>query len=393
LSKYRIGEILQLIVDKITRMLTSVKNDLIGYAKEIGLDLIGIAAPDPFDRFLGELASREHHYRERYAYRIKRWQEMAEPRRIMPDAKSLVVMGFYYKTEDTMVPPHSGRMARIVAYGHLGIIQRARLMRSFLKKWGYKAVIGAHRKEAAVRAGLGSIGKNNLVINSRYGSWVAYQTIITNAEMEPDKAAEEDICGDCSICLKACPSHALYEPRRLDPRRCVSYMLTSHEIPEERFPALNNYILGCDRCQEVCPKNAHLEPKASVENLLPDDVGLFPPLTRLLDMTEDEFQESIMAPISEKMAGGKGFTILSKNKVLRKLVQWLMTTFLKGREILPETFVHASGNLNIYKRNAIVAAGNMGDIALLDYVRAFKSDRYLGPYADWAERRITNAGR
>jgi epoxyqueuosine reductase QueG len=263
-------------------------------------------------------------------------------------------------------------------------------MQAYLKQKGCKAVIGAHRKEAAVRAGLGSIGKHNLVMNKKYGSWVAYQSIITNAEIEPDTPATDDMCGSCEICLKACPSAALYAPRRLDPRKCVAYMLTSHDIKDENLPHINNYILGCDACQEACPKNRNIKPKQDVESLLPESIGMYPPLRDLIYMTDGDFQKEIIDTIGAKMSGGGIMNTLMKNRIMRTVLKKLIKTLLKGKEVLPETFVHASGNLQVYKRNALIAAGNMGDKSMLKDVQAFNNDPYLGKYAAWAERKIKN---
>jgi len=369
--------------------MSTLKDELKIFADNIGLDLIGITSADPFDRFLDEIENREEHYLERYAYRLDGWRKMAQPRSVVPGAKSVVVMGFFYLKEEPGPEPQCGKMARIVTYGHLGILQRARQVQSFLQKKGYKAVIGAHRKEAAVRAGLGSIGKHNLIMNEKYGSWVAYQSIVTNAEMEPDTPSEDDLCGSCNLCLKACPSSALYEPRRLDPRKCVAYLLTSHDVPDVNLPHLNNYILGCDACQEACPRNRKIKPKQEVEGLLPESIGMYPSLRDLIYMTDAEFQKEIIETIGDKMSSGGVMNRLMKIKVMRAVLKKLMKTLFKGKEVLPETFVHASGNLQVYKRNALIAAGNMGDVSMLDDVRSLKDDEYLGKYAERAERMLS----
>jgi epoxyqueuosine reductase QueG len=281
-------------------------------------------------------------------------------------------------------------MGRIVSYGHLGILKRARLMRSFLESKGYKAVMGAHRKEAAVRAGLGAIGKNNLVLNPRYGSWVAYQSIITNAPLEADQPCVDDVCGKCGKCLKACPTAALYEPRRLDPRLCVTCLLTSRDVPAARWPAMSTYILGCDACQDACPRNENLPPKKGMECLLPDTMGIYPPLAMLLELDETRFQKQVIGAIQDKISNRPLLNCLMKSAAIRRLAAFLMKTLFKGKEILPETFVHASGNLEVYKRNALVAAGNLGDKSLVETVKPFTGDPYLGPYANWALKKLAS---
>ncbi|HCE43140.1 MAG TPA: hypothetical protein DET40_06310 [Lentisphaeria bacterium] len=368
--------------------MNSIKESLRAYSAEIGLDLIGVTTPDPFERMISELQLREEHYRGRYAYRIDTWRKFANPKEMLPEAKSIVVIGFYYLADEKPVPGLNGRMGRIVSYGHLGILKRARLMCAFLRNHGFKAVMGAHRKEAAVRAGLGAIGKNNLVCNPKYGGWVAYQSIITDADIEKDQPFEKDLCGDCRLCMEACPTGALYEPYRVDPRRCVTCLLTSREVSEENLPKMGTSILGCDICLEACPRNKGLEPKRDIECLLPDGIGTQPPLRRMLDFTEESFQDELISKIQDKISDKKLLNLLMKSRLIRNTASYVMKKFLKGREMLPETFVHASGNMMVYKRNAIVAAGNLGDPELLPDIRRFKDDPMLGSYARWAERKM-----
>lgn len=365
-----------------------LKGELLAHATETGLDLAGVTTADPFPRLVDELDIRREHYRERYAHRIDSWKKLAAPRDVLPGARSVVVIGFYYLTETPEPECPAGKMGRIVGYGHLGILRRARSMQRFLKERGYKAVIGAHRKEAAIRAGLGSLGKNNLVLNPTYGTWVAYQSLVTDAELEPDQPSSEDACGDCRACLDACPTRALYEPRRVDPRKCVTCMLTSRDIAEQSLPTLNAYILGCDACQEACPRNRNLRPKPDVECLLPDGMGLYPPLDRLLRLTEADFQRDVIGFIRRRIMQDTPVNRLMNIGVLRKLFKWLSQTVLKGREVLPETFVHASGNLAVYRRNAIVAAGHLQATSLRPEVERYTDDPYLGPYARWTLERL-----
>jgi epoxyqueuosine reductase len=248
--------------------------------------------------------------------------------------------------------------------------------------------LGAHRKEAAVRAGLGTIGKNNLILNERYGAWVAYQAIITDAEIEPDEPFSRNLCKDCDLCLRACPTTALYEPGKIDPRRCITYLLTSNEVAQEIWQVINNHILACDICLEACPKNKGLIPKKEVESLFPDDIGIYFPLKRLFDFTERSFQEDMIAYIREKLTGKSKLAKLLENRLVERLFQVVIKNILKEKEIVPETFTHASGKLLIYKRNAIIVAGNRKDKSMGDAVKQFINHPYLGKYARWSAERI-----
>jgi epoxyqueuosine reductase QueG len=262
-------------------------------------------------------------------------------------------------------------------------------MCQFFKQRGYQAVMGAHRKEAAVRAGLGVIGKHDLVINPEFGSWVAYQTIVTDAVLEPDTPlATLDVCNNCQLCLQACPTGALYQPRRLDPRRCVTAMLTSREIAPEQRPKIDSYILGCDACQEACPKNRGTQAKPNMESLLSESFGMFPPLQLLLEMDEKRFQREVIGELQKKIMGDGMQARILALPVVRGLVTWFIRKFLRGREALPETFVHASNNLNIYKRNAILAAGNLRCTSLREAVARCGATPELAPYVEWSLERM-----
>lgn len=107
----------------------------------------------------------------------------------------------------------------------------------------------------AVQAGIGSRGKNTLVINPSFGSFFFIGTIFIDLDLEYDKQAN-DLCKDCNLCLMSCPTGALYGEYKLDASKCISYhtIENKNEIPEEIN--LNSWIYGCDICQNVCPYNS-----------------------------------------------------------------------------------------------------------------------------------------
>ena len=336
--------------------MNSLKQELKEYAEKIGIDLFGVTTTEPFLRYLEELETRKEHYIERYSHRIDRWKRLTHPRKVLKDAKAVISIGFYYYTDDKEPKGLYGKIGRIVSYGHLEIFKRALLIVDFLKGKGYKAVMGLHRKEAAQRAGLGYIGKNGLVINDKYGSWVAYQSIVTNAEIDFDKPYEGEECGKCEICMNSCPTSAIYEPHRINPKRCISYLLTSENIPSEFEEKTGNYLLGCDVCQEICPKNKGLKPKEKIEPLLPPFLGSYPPLKKVLELTEKEFKAKVMGYIFKRTP----IPPLAKYKWIRQIFKVLeRLKILKGSEAIPETFIHASDDLRIYKRSAMLAIKNI----------------------------------
>lgn len=360
------------------------KKELGDYCHGIGIDLFGVTSAEPFERYLAELDHREDMYRPRYAYRLDTWREMARPQMVLDDAKSVIVIGYNYYTNDTPPDEAHGRVARIVTYGHLGILTRVRDVVKYLKKRGYTAVPGAHRKEAAVRAGLGMVGKHNLVINPTYGPWVAYQTIVTNADLEPDEPFTTDLCGDCVKCLEACPTQALYEPQRVDPKKCISYLLTDKLTGKEYWPKMDDWILGCDICLESCPFSKKGIEKEGQDSFFPGDIGTFPLLKTFLTITDTQFQNEIMAHVSRKISSGKALNVMMALPGGAQLLTWIASKFLKGKERVPETLVHASSSLTVYRRNAIIAAANKGHRELRPLIEKWKGDDELKAVVEWA---------
>lgn len=364
-----------------------LKNEIKAYCDDIGIDLFGVTSPEPFNRYLSELEERKNYYAKRWGYRMETWRNMAIPKKILPDAQSVIVIGYCFLTPPPSGNGHRGKMGRIVLFGHLAILKRVKLLTRFLESKGYKAIPGGHRKEAAVRAGLGQIGKHCLVINKKYGSWVAYQSIITDAELEFDEPFTENICGACDRCIKNCPTQALYESHRVDPLKCVCGLLTAADIPEEYWNKLNLYILGCDLCQECCPLNKDIEPKREAENLLPGWIGIDPLLEELLKLDEKSFQKKVIPYITGKITGSSFVGFMTRYTWSKKFLKKLKSANF-GKETVPETFIMASGKLEAYQRNAIIAAGTIASPDLREFVKPYLDRPGLRKYARWALERI-----
>jgi len=117
----------------------------------------------------------------------------------------------------------------------------------------------------AQRAGIGWIGKHTNLITRNYGSWVFLGELILDKELDYDLPFDEDLCGNCTACMEACPTTAIVDEYILDARKCISYLTIEHRetIPKEMVDFLGGWIFGCDICQEVCPWNVKFSQRSS----------------------------------------------------------------------------------------------------------------------------------
>src|SRR4029077_6729120 len=147
---------------------------------------------------------------------------------------------------------------------------------------------------AAQGAGLGWQAKNTCLIKEKLGSWLFLGVIWTALELAPSSAAPDlppaDLCGNCRLCLEACPTGALVEPYVMDARRCISYLTIElrEAIPEELRAPMGWQVFGCDICQDVCPWNRKA-PVTSILSLQPRENLLTPELAWLLSVKQEEF--------------------------------------------------------------------------------------------------------
>jgi epoxyqueuosine reductase len=194
-----------------------------------------------------------------------------DPRMLMPDARSLVMLGLNYG-------PSGDPLAALALKdaGAISVYARHRdyhdVAKGKLKQLAAFLVAAAKPRQAdvkvfvdtaplmekplAARAGIGWQGKHTNLVSREFGSWLFLGAILTDLELSPD-LPERDHCGACRACLDACPTNAFPAPYRLDARRCISYLTIEHEgpVPRELRSRMGNRIYGCDDCLAVCPWN------------------------------------------------------------------------------------------------------------------------------------------
>jgi epoxyqueuosine reductase len=233
-------------------------------AEELGFVACGITDPSPIDDggWLDRWLAGGYAGVMRYLHRQARKRK--NPRLIIPEAKSVVVVldNYYDGDPDPGPPPKIARYARGQDY-HRVTRERLEPLSDLLRSHGARI---AHtfadsgpvpERALALRAGLGWIGKNTMLIRPGAGSFFFIGTVFTDLALEQDRSEPTDHCGSCTRCLDACPTGALVEPRVLDATRCISYLTIEQKgpIPYHVAERLDGWVFGCDICNEVCPWN------------------------------------------------------------------------------------------------------------------------------------------
>ena len=240
-------------------------------ARELGFDACGIAPASELPELTALATWLERGYAGEMVYLHKSADTRADIRRFLPGAQSVIMTATLYNTEPAVGPgrepaPGTVRVARYARGEDYHLVLADRLVA--LVDW--MRAVHAAPFEAAVfvdkhhvqervyarHAGLGWIGKNTCLINPEIGSWILLAGVATSLALEPDEAGF-DQCGECTLCLDACPTGALVGAHELDATRCISYLTIelAGPVPAAQRPSVGDHLFGCDICQDVCPWN------------------------------------------------------------------------------------------------------------------------------------------
>jgi epoxyqueuosine reductase len=238
-------------------------------AEELGIDAIGAASAVPYTDT--ELHIRERRGRGLFAdmrFTMARPEVSCHPESLLPEARTVVAAALCYYAPAPSPGRGEGCLPRYTwsdCYAEL----REKLDALGRRLGGrYRVLVDANQhvdREGAARAGVGFYGKNTMLITRHHGSWVVLGTLVTDVDIEPSQALDLD-CGECRLCIDACPTGALDEPGTLDATRCLSYWTQAPApIPEAYREPLGSSVYGCDICQDVCPWNRGVEKRRREE--------------------------------------------------------------------------------------------------------------------------------
>ena len=290
-----------------------------GEARRLGFHAVGISLLDPTTQpsptiatspdppFTDVLRSRLLDWLQRGYHGTMAWmgrepERRADPRKVLPGCRSVISLGMNYYTDHRADERCGhGRIARY-AWGqdyHGVLLDRLEQFEQRIKGLAPDAETRRYvdtgpvmEKAWAQQGGLGWIGKHSNLVSSDYGSWLLLGELLTTLELDPDEPGS-DLCGSCTLCIRACPTGAITEPYVVDARKCISYLTIelradAGDIPDELADKMGNRIFGCDDCLDVCPYNVNAEPTPETA-FLPSRLTLAPELTRLSGMSDADF--------------------------------------------------------------------------------------------------------
>jgi epoxyqueuosine reductase len=280
-----------------------LKEEIISYSKEIGIDKIGFASASMFDELKNRLlAQQELGYAS--GFEEPDIEKRVDPTLVVPKARSIISIALAYPSKLKDAPKSTKEDRRGIfcraSWGqdyHTVLRDRLQKLETFIKEKVPAAILQSmvdtgelSDRAVAERAGIGWSGKNCAIITPEFGSYVYLGEMITDIPFPPDKPIE-DGCGTCNKCVDACPTGALVTGGQLNSQRCIAFLTQTKGFLAEEFRSkLGNRLYGCDTCQTVCPKNKgkdfHFHPEME-----PDPELAKPKLKPLLTMSNREFKE------------------------------------------------------------------------------------------------------
>jgi epoxyqueuosine reductase len=340
-------------------MSDGLKQRVLAEARAAGFDAARVTTPAGIDAVVGQRLAdflRQGRHGDMH-WMASTAERRRHPAKLWPSVRSIVVLGMSYApAHDPLAILAERSRAAVSCYAQCTDYHE--VVRSALKRVAASLAATAEvkifvdtaplmEKPLGQAAGVGWQGKHTNLVSREFGSWLFLGVILTTAELEPDPA-ERDHCGSCRRCLDVCPTRAFPAPYQLDARRCIAYLTIEHKghIPAEFRRAIGNRVFGCDDCLAVCPWNKFAV--AAHGRLAALAGAACPPLGELLVLDDRQFR---------KRFAGSPIKRTGRDRVVR---------------------------------NALIAAGNSGDVALIPALRRLLGDAspLVRAMAVWALRRL-----
>ncbi|MDR7246308.1 tRNA epoxyqueuosine(34) reductase QueG [Priestia megaterium] len=345
-----------------------LKEEIISYSKEIGIDKIGFASASMFDELKNRLlAQQELGYAS--GFEEPDIEKRIDPTLVVPKARSIISIALVYPSKLKDAPKSTKEDRRGIfcraSWGqdyHTVLRDRLQKLETFIKEKAPAAILQSmvdtgelSDRAVAERAGIGWSGKNCAIITPEFGSYVYLGEMITDIPFPPDKPIE-DGCGTCNKCVDACPTGALVTGGQLNSQRCIAFLTQTKGFLAEEFRSkLGNRLYGCDTCQTVCPENKgkdfHFHPEME-----PDPELAKPKLKPLLTMSNREFKEKF-GHVSGSWRGKKP---IQRNAIIA-------LAHFKDQTAVPDLIELIKNDVRpVIRGTAAWALGKIGDKEALD---------------------------
>jgi len=262
-------------------------------AAQLGFDFCGIAKVTKLEddaRRLEAWLNKGMHGSMKYMERY--FDLRIDPAKLVPGAKSVITLLLNYFPKEKQ-NDEALKISKY-AYGkdyHEVIREKLNRLIELIKQQvgdihgrGFVDSAPVLERTWAQRSGLGWVGKNGNLINKQMGSFFFIATLITDLDLEADEPFVKDYCGTCTRCIDACPTDAILPGKVVDGSKCISYFtieLKEMLIPGEMKGRFDNWMFGCDICQDVCPWNRFAQPTNEIE---------FTPIPEILDLSTKEWE-------------------------------------------------------------------------------------------------------
>ena len=245
-----------------------IKQTIKAEVYDLGFLLSGFTTPDPPDHFTmyESWVNSGYHAEMSYLSRSSAFEKRKHPNLLFPEVKTILVLGCPYPVPHP--PPSTGYPIAAYAQGpdyhHLINKQLAHFPEWLSQLMGYPVNARVFtdtapilERELAVRAGLGWIGKNSMLIHPEYGSFFFLTEVFLDFYLPPDNPFNKDLCGTCTQCVENCPTACILPQRQINSNRCLSYLTIEKNnlFSENESALLSGGVFGCDICQSVCPWN------------------------------------------------------------------------------------------------------------------------------------------
>lgn len=310
---------------------------LLSLCRELGCDAVGVARAEPFVEARAAIEDRiRRGYASDLGFTFRKPERSTDPTQLLPNARSLIVAARRYRRADPEPEPDGayGRIGRYAWVDHYAPLRSALVeVGKELRREGFRTRVLADDnalvdRAAAHRAGIGWFGKNANLLLPNQGSWFVLGSLVTDADLTPTENPVADGCGTCVRCIDGCPTEAIVAPGVIDARRCLAWLVQRPgSFPKEFRVALHDRIYGCDDCQEVCPPNRTMD--------------------RRVPPAEPEPEAQPYTELCSLITGTEAQLLARHGRF-----------YLPGRDV------------NILRRNALLALGNLAATDSLDHTVA-----------------------